>query len=148
MKIQLQLSSDKIEKVQSELLSLGVEIDPDAELVLSERNEYADMLYGKSGDGFSVVPTDNILYIESYGHDILIHTGEETFGCGQPLCKLQSLLCPDAFMRISNSVIVARSSIKNIGVSFQRKFSLTLKNGSRVDVTRSYYYKFKEWMGF
>ena len=53
----------------------------------------------------------------------------------------------EKFLRVSNSVIVARAAIVRISPALSMKFTLTLSDKRRVDVTRSYYYTFKEYMG-
>ena len=54
-------------------------------------------------------------------------------------------LSSDDFIRISNSVIIARKSIKKIKPSLSCKYLLTLEDNSIIDVTRTYYYKFKDF---
>lgn len=50
-------------------------------------------------------------------------------------------------MRISNSVVIAKDKVTSISPTFSMKFVLTMANGQKVDVTRSYYYLFKESFG-
>ena len=57
------------------------------------------------------------------------------------------MLDPDQFLRISNSVVIARNKVKSISPTLSMKFILTMQNGKKVDVTRSYYYIFKEYFG-
>lgn len=148
MKIQLQLSGGRLTEVKEELERLGIEISPDAELVLCEKDAYPDTLYGRDRDGYGIIDVNDIIYIESFGKEITIHTSDGAYGGSLPLYKTQTMLSPDEFMRISSSVIVSKKAIKHIGVSLYGKFALTLTGGVKVDVTRSYFYKFKEWMGF
>ena len=61
--------------------------------------------------------------------------------------KCRGILDSEQFMRISNSVIIARNSVRKIKPTLGAKFILTLKNGATVDVTRSYYYIFRDAYG-
>ena len=57
------------------------------------------------------------------------------------------MLDPKQFIRVSNSVIINRNMIREIRPTFSQKFILTMKDGSRADVTRSYYNSFKRAIG-
>ena len=61
--------------------------------------------------------------------------------------QLEKLLPLDKFIRISNSIIIKKNSIRYIKPALNCRFYLTLTNGDVVDVTRTYYYKFKEFYG-
>lgn len=63
------------------------------------------------------------------------------------LYVLEKALPPELFVRISNSVIINRNAIRKIRPALSQKFYLTLKNGAVVDVTRTYYVRFKEYYG-
>ena len=93
------------------------------------------------------ISADEIISIESLGHDIMIHTKRGEFKADERLYQLERMLNPEQFLRISNSVIVARHQISRITPVLSSKFILTLSNGKNVDVTRSYYYIFKDYFG-
>ncbi|MBO4419873.1 MAG: LytTR family transcriptional regulator [Oscillospiraceae bacterium] len=63
------------------------------------------------------------------------------------LYQLCLLLDPKQFLRISNSVIIQRRHVKKIIPTMSMKFVLALADGSKVDVTRSYYNNFKSFFG-
>ena len=81
------------------------------------------------------------------GHDIIIHATDGTYNSAERLKALEQVLPADRFLRISNSAIVNLKKIKRIESSLLQKFILHLTNGSKVDVTRSYYYIFRERIG-
>ena len=62
------------------------------------------------------------------------------------LYRLSARLDPAEFLRISHSVVIARSKVVRITPTLSMKFILTLRDGRRVDVTRNYYI-FKEAFG-
>ncbi|MBQ9907854.1 MAG: LytTR family transcriptional regulator [Oscillospiraceae bacterium] len=64
-----------------------------------------------------------------------------------PLRRLDEMLDPQEFIRVSNSAIISINHIKSIRPSLSQKFVLTMSDGARVDVTRSYYYIFKDTLG-
>ena len=52
--------------------------------------------------------------------------------------QLEKSLDPAQFIRVSNSAIIARSAVRHIRAALSSRFTLTMADGSRVDVTRSY----------
>lgn len=146
MEIQLAVSNERYEELKNVLLQLGITVSDSADLVLHEVNRFADNLIvkGQEDGSHHVVPVSEIIIIESFGHTVEVHTNRGSYKSSDRLYQLTNLLDPDKFLRISNSVIIAKDKVKQITPSLSMKFSLTMENGKRVDVTRSYYYIFKE----
>ena len=146
MKIKLLLSENRADEIREQLESLGIEIDNDAHLVLSERDTFVSHLSVKdrNGDRANIL-TDDIIYIESYGHDVEVHTTDGCYKSSDRLYQLINILDPQKFLRISNSVIISRNHVKKIKPSLSMKFVLTMSDGTLVDVTRSYYHIFREY---
>lgn len=149
MKVRLAVSKENYEKIKSKLTELGIEIDDSSELMISESNRFVDNIIVKDmiSSGHMVLSSDDIVYIESFGHSIEVHTQDGTYLALDRLYKIYNMLDPNKFLRISNSVIIAKNKVKMISPTLTRKFTLTMANGRTVDVTRSYYYLFKESFG-
>lgn len=147
MKIKLMVSQEKYTEIATELISKGYELDDEADFILSERNVYADYLIGKKNNEIFRLKTKSISHIESFSNDVIAHSNGEEFKITERLKRLEDILDPKRFLRISNSVIVSVDSIKSVKPAFTQKFILTLNDGSKVDVTRTYYYIFKEFFG-
>ncbi len=149
MKVRLAVSKENYEKIKSKLTELGIEIDDSSELMISESNRFVDNIIVKDmiSSGHMVLSSDDIVYIESFGHSIEVHTQDDTYLALDRLYKIYNMLDPNKFLRISNSVIIAKNKVKMISPTLTRKFTLTMANGRTVDVTRSYYYLFKESFG-
>ena len=79
--------------------------------------------------------------------DVLYSVQPKSYQLSERLYKVLDMLDPDQFLRISNSVVIARNKVKSISPTLSMKFILTMQNGKKVDVTRSYYYIFKEYFG-
>jgi len=92
------------------------------------------------------IPISDVTYIESLGHDVLVHANGKRYNSTTRLKRYEAELEEDDFLRISNSTIVSLKCIRHIEVSLFQKFILELTSGEKVDVTRSYYYIFKEKM--
>jgi DNA-binding LytR/AlgR family response regulator len=91
--------------------------------------------------------TEKITHIESFAHDVVAHYEGGEYKLAERLRRLEEILDPNEFLRVSNSVIVSVSHIKSIKPALTQKFILTLTDGSKVDVTRTYYYIFKDFIG-
>ena len=149
IRIKLLVSDARYDGIERELIAQGFIIDEDADLILTEKDLFVDHLIVKSSlDNERVrVSTDEIIVIESFGHDIVIRTAHDGFKANERLYQLERLLNPEQFLRISNSVIVAKNKIKRIAPTLSSKFILTMSNGQTADVTRSYYGMFKDRLG-
>lgn len=147
MKIRLSVSEDRYQEIKTTLMEYGIEIDENAELVLSENEHFSSSLVVKDAETSErvFVPIEEIISIESFGHTVEVYTYDKSYQVLERLYKIQNQLDPDKFLRISNSVIIQTNKIKKIAPTLSMKFILTMSNGRNVDVTRSYYYIFKEY---
>ena len=146
LKIKLNLNDEDCKIVEKELNEHGIETDDSAEFVLSRANGFAEKLLVKDKitNERIVLPCDSIVFIESFGHLIDVHTKENVYYSNERLYKLLEQLDKTKFLRISNSVIVSKNKIKKITPTLSMKFILTLCDNACVDVTRTYYHSFKE----
>ncbi len=147
MDIKLSVSEEHYAQLEQLLTSHGFTISDDADFILQERARGISFLNAKRGDEVCRINTEEILFIESFGKSVVLHTMDGEYSISERLRELEALLDAERFMRISNSVIIAKNSVTKIKPTFSMKFILTLKNGTSVDVTRSYYYKFREAYG-
>ena len=149
MKVKLVVSNERYDEIKRALATRGIEIDDTADLVLSENNRFPDNLIVKDvvKNERVVLSVEEIVYIETYRHTVEVHTKNETFQAMDRLYKIVNQLDPDKFLRISNSVVISKNKVKQISATLSMKFVLTMVNGKKVDVTRSYYYIFKDSFG-
>lgn len=149
MKVKLVVSKKHYEEVITMLMEHGIEVDDDADLVLTENNRFLDSLTVKNKvtNERVILPIEDITYIETYGHSVEVHTKDTAYQAMDRLYKIVNQLDPDKFLRISNSVVIARDKVKKITPTLSMKFILTMADGKNVDVTRSYYYIFKDFFG-
>ena len=147
MKVRLRLNEETKKKVMKELISSGWSVDEDAGLILTEEDYREETLTVKD-DGVTVVlPIGDICFIESLGHDVYVNTAEKQYRTDRRLYKLEAMLPQDRFIRISNSVIIRKNAVRKVRMGLSCRYHLTLEGGVAVDVTRTYYYKFKEYYG-
>ena len=149
LKIKLSVSMERYQEIHSELLALGIEIDENSDLVLLESGRYIDTLVVKDVQTTELVrlPVGEIVSVEAFGHSIEVFAQGASYQARERLYKIEAMLDPEKFLRVSNSVIVAREKIRKISPSLSMKFVLTMSDGRSAVVTRSYYYIFREAMG-
>lgn len=147
MKLKLRLSRERKDQIVDELNDLGIVVSEESELILTEENYNAGEIYCKDDTDRVVVSLSEIVFIESMEKKVYVHTKENVYTTSNRLYEMEKKLPQEQFIRISNSVIIGRHSIKRIIPALSQKYYLTLKSGDKVDVTRTYYYKFKEFYG-
>ncbi len=147
MRIKLRLNKTTRESIQEELTEKDIEISEESKLILTEEDYVGDTLECRDEERIVIVNTENICYMESVGHDVYVYTDDMKYKTKYRIYQLEKLLPLDKFIRISNSIIIKKNSIRYIKPALNCKFYLTLTNGDVVDVTRTYYYKFKEFYG-
>lgn len=86
--------------------------------------------------------------MESLDNQIYVHAKSGVFTMKDTLYHLEAVLYPAGFLRVHKSFIVSRAHIRSIHASLNMKFTLVLDNGEKLEVSRSYYYRFKEEIGF
>ena len=148
MKIRLNISEDKFDEVKDRLVKAGFEVDDNGEFVLMEAEGRSAWIEAKDPAGQKMrIAVEKIIYIESFGHEVEVHTTEGLYYAKDRLYQLDEMLDKKQFFRVSNSVIISRKHVTRIRPTLSMKFILTMEDGTQVDVTRSYYYSFKEFFG-
>lgn len=148
MKLKLICSEGMKKKFQEAIEQKTIEFGNQGELVVIEPQIDSNTLLVKDKEEYLQIAIESILYIDAYGADIHIHTETEIYQARENLYTLEALLYEKGFLRIHKSFIVNKRSIQRIRPGLHMKFQLLLCNQEILEVTRSYYYTFKEEMGF
>lgn len=141
-KLKILLNPD--DPLWEEIRQKGIENDETSEYVLSKKGGDVRYLSAKKDEQTFFVPVDDVIYIDSLGHDVMIHTMDGVYTTKERLKQLEADLDSERFLRVSNSAIVATGAVRRIEASILQKFILHMTNGDKVDVTRSYYYIFRD----
>lgn len=146
MKIRISVSPEKYEPVKEYLESRGVEVGEDGEYLLTEASGFPEFLSVRNEKKERVnLSVGEVIFIEAFGKDIEVHTLRETYLAQERMYQLELSLDPREFLRISKSVIIARRHITKIRPALSMKYVLTMRDGTVVDVTRSYYNDFRRF---
>ena len=146
MKIRISVSEENYSSVMAFMNEHGIETGEDAEYILTESDRYPAFLSVRNDKKEHLrLSISKVTFIEAFGKDIEVHTDEGVFLSQERMYQLEASLDPTVFLRVSKSVIVSVKHIKKIRPALSQKFILTLSDGTRVDVTRSYYNDFKRF---
>jgi len=148
VKLKIRINNHETKKKIEDIFEkIGFEITEEADLIITEENPIIDTLIGKLQEVYYPILTENIILIESFGHDIYCETSEGIFKIKEKLKYLDYALDSNQFVRINKSMIVNKNKIKSVSATVGLKFKIVLVQNKVVYVNRTYYYIFKEFIG-
>ena len=90
-------------------------------------------------DGRTVfVNVQEVDYVEAAGNYVSVQVGSDSYLVRERLSQMEATLDPDTFTRIHRSTIVNVTRVKEMAPLFNGDQALTLKNGKKLTVSRSY----------
>ena len=99
--------------------------------------EYAERFLVKVGERTTVVPVNDVKWLQSDGNYVDLHTANGRHTIRETLANVELRLDPRRFVRIHRSVIVAIEQIKEIQPWFGGDQILILKDASKHRVSRT-----------
>ena len=148
MKVKIVCREERYKMYEEMLVKGGFIISNDASLLFKEEDLEPNQIIGKYNNRYEMIKLEDIIYIESYGHDIILHTLNREYTIKEKLYEIEGMYEKRGFIRINKSIVVNKDQIQSIKPSINTKFTLLMNNHSKLIVTRSYYYKFKKFIGF
>ncbi len=97
-----------------------------------------DRLAVKSGGRVVFVKLDDIDWIESAHNYVELHVDKQSHLLRETLNSIEARLPSEKFVRISRSVIVNIDRIKELEPLFYGEYNVTLRNGTRLTLSRRY----------
>src|SRR6185436_1130179 len=101
----------------------------------------------KSSGRVIFLKTDDIDWIEAADNYVSLHVGSETHLHRETMSSLASQLSPRKFLRIGRSTIVNVDRIKELQPLFHGEYSVILRNGTRLTLSRGYREKLDDLLG-
>lgn len=99
---------------------------------------YQNRLTIKTNGKITFVPVNQILFVESEGNFVKIHSESGTKIGGYTFKTLIPLLNPAQFVRIHKSFIVNIDAIESLEPHFHGDYIIHLKNGQKLRLSRNY----------
>jgi two-component system LytT family response regulator len=91
----------------------------------------------RSSERILFLKPEEITRVEAAGNYVVLHSGKEQHILRETISAMEARLAPAGFMRISRSGIVNLACIREIQPVGSGRYSLLLKNGTRLDMTCS-----------
>lgn len=103
----------------------------------AERQRRARLLIRRA-EGAFFLRADAIDWVEAAGKVVNVHAGKQVHVQREALARIERLLDPDRFIRISRSAIVNIDRIREIQPWFNGEYLVLLDDGSQVPTSRHY----------
>ncbi len=147
MKIKIVCRKENYDKYKAMLETAGFTICEQAELTFREDDYQQETFIGERNSSYEIIHYSKIVFIESFGHEISLHTLENTYAIREKLYEVEGVLHDKDFIRINKSQIVNKRAIKQIIPTFNSRINLLMKNEEKLTVTRNYNQTFKRSIG-
>jgi len=126
----------------------GFTVSSDSNLTFREDDYIQETFLGLYNNNFEIIHYRNILYVESFGHEITLQTMQKQYLIKEKLYEVAGTLKNKGFIRINKSTVINKLGIKEIRPTINSKLILIMKNDLKLTVTRSYNQAFKQFIGF
>ncbi len=141
LKIKIICKEENYGKYRQMLEKSGFTISKDATLLFKEEDFIQDSFIGEQDGEFEIVHFSKIIFIESFGRDIVLHTQNKEYSIREKLFEIEGILAERGFIRINKSTIVSKPT-------FNGRIDLQMKNNKKVSVSKNYNKKFRSYIGF
>lgn len=108
------------------------------------REGFLDRVVVKTNQKISIIPSDDISYIEAQDDYVMIHTPQGKFLKQKTMKFFEERLNPKDFLRIHRAFIVKLRQIKQIELFEKESYRVILHSGEKLSVSKSGYQKLKE----
>lgn len=135
---------EKIEKKKAEMVlirchEIREEIQEIADFVRSRQGMFSGMMNGAQYE----IAVSDLYYIESVDGRTYLYTLKNVYETSYRLYEVEEILKPKRFQRISKSMLVNLMKIQSIKPALNGRFTILLKSGEKVIISRNYVKAFK-----
>jgi two-component system LytT family response regulator len=111
---------------------------------ITPEKKYLERLVVKSVGRVFFLKTSEIDWIEASGNYLKLHVGRDSHLIRETMNSIEAKLDPSQFMRIHRSTIVNIDRIKELHPMFRGDYSVILRDGSELALSRNYRERFLE----
>lgn len=136
--------ADAVKKVVGRIASQTEQNFTEVIALAEEETEILQRIAVKSGSKIEIIAIGDIVYLESEGDYVMIHTKEGKFLKEKTMKYFEQHLDPDTFIRIHRSYIININEISRIELFEKENYIVKLKNGDQVKASSSGYKALKD----
>jgi two-component system, LytTR family, response regulator len=111
---------------------------------VEKQSEFLERVVVKSGPKITIIPVDEINYIEAQDDYTMIHSAKGNFLKQKTMKYFEDNLDSKNFIRTHRSYLVKLTSIKQIELLEKESYYIHLHDGKKLPVSKSGYQKLKE----
>ncbi len=104
----------------------------------NQKNNYLERIAVKTAFKIVILQIDEVSWFEAYGDYVKVHSEDKFYLMNDSMIQLEGKLDPKKFTRIHRSTIVCINDIRELQPHWNKEFYLTLKNGKKLKVSRTY----------
>ncbi len=106
-----------------------------------------ERFFVKTGNRIDVISVEEIYHVEAQDDYVEFHTSKGRFLKKETMTQLEQQLPPDRFMRIHRSHIIRLDQMEKLEKYGKESYLIILKNGAKVQVSKSRIKQLKEQLG-
>jgi len=114
---------------------------------IRESSSPQERFFVKTGNHIDVIPTEEIIHVEAQDDYVEFHTVKGRFLKKETMTQLEQQLPSDKFLRIHRSHIIRLDQMKKLEKYGKESYMVILKDGTRVQVSKSRIKRLKEQLG-
>lgn len=147
MKYRILGDENTIETVKKSMMNNDIEFVLEDEDFIVQPSTSLDKIIGRNGDNIYIIEPKDIIYFEAEGNDTVCVTENITCYVKEKIYQIEASFYGKGFIQISRFHVINSKKIKSIKPQSNMKFKLYMTTDKTIEVTRSYYYIFKEFLG-
>lgn len=106
-----------------------------------------DRVVVKTGTKITIIPVEDILYLEADDDYVNIHTADASYLKNKTMAFFEQTLRPDQFVRVHRSYIICLQEITRIDPYEKDSHLAILRSGAKIPVSKSGYSKLRQVLG-
>lgn len=106
-----------------------------------------DRVVVKTGTKITIIPVDDIIYLEADDDYVNIHTAHASFLKNKTMSFFEQTLRPDQFVRVHRSYIIRIQEITRIDPYEKDSHLAILRSGAKIPVSKTGYSKLRQVLG-
>ncbi len=126
------------ERLRQALAKVRARLQPRRAGDVAARGPHLDRIPIKSVGRTDYVSTSAIDWVESAGNYLSLHCGKDVHLVRETMSQFEAHLDPKVFLRIHRSTIVRTDAVQSVEPLFNGDRSVTLRDGTRLTLSRSY----------